>query len=205
MLPLLSVAGCYETAVGVGQTVNAMQERDDRRAEAEQNHADETRRQHENAEIRDTGKRLELERRMAGSGSDFVMDGETGRAPVPPTCVERRRATMQRAQQLDDPDQRTQLLANLPKCDELPESLDRDMIVAGIAGVKVRVSSCREKSAAKGTVKVRIVVGSDGRVADVLVNSTPDVELGLCVVRELRLAAFAETRKGGTFDYPFVF
>jgi TonB family protein len=90
---------------------------------------------------------------------------------------------------------------------DLPESLDRGMISSGIAAVKARVSSCGDKSQAKGKVKVHVKVGSDGRVASggVSVESSPDAALGACVAAAVSKASFSKTQSGGSFSYPFVF
>jgi TonB family protein len=90
---------------------------------------------------------------------------------------------------------------------DLPESLDRGMISSGIAAVKARVSSCGDKSQAKGKVKVHVKVGSDGRVASggVSVESSPDASLGACVAAAVQKASFSKTQSGGSFSYPFVF
>lgn len=88
---------------------------------------------------------------------------------------------------------------------DLPEGLDRSMISSGIANVKARVSSCGDKSQAKGKVKVHVKVGGDGRVSNVTVESSPDAGLGACVQAAVSKASFAKTQSGGSFSYPFVF
>ena len=88
---------------------------------------------------------------------------------------------------------------------DLPDALDRSMISAGIAAVKARVSTCGDKSSAKGKVKVHVKVGGDGRVSDVSVETTPDPSLGSCVKAAVQRATFAKTQSGGSFSYPFVF
>jgi serine/threonine-protein kinase len=91
-----------------------------------------------------------------------------------------------------------------PKHD-VPESLDRSMISAGIANAKGRVAACAEKSTAKGQVRVVIKVNPDGSVANVSVRTAPDDVLGSCVAAEVAHASFAKTQQGGSFTYPFVF
>jgi len=88
---------------------------------------------------------------------------------------------------------------------DLPDALDRSMISAGIANVKARVTSCGDKSSAKGKVKVHVKVGGDGRVANVSVESSPDAALGACVAAAMQKASFSKTQSGGSFSYPFVF
>jgi len=88
---------------------------------------------------------------------------------------------------------------------DLPASLDRDMISAGVAKVSGRAQSCGGQSSAKGTVKVGVKVGADGRVTSVTVKSTPDPALGSCVASAMQKATFAKTQSGGSFAYPFTF
>lgn len=87
----------------------------------------------------------------------------------------------------------------------LPDSLDRAMISSGIAAVKARVSSCGDRSPAKGKVKVKVKVGGDGKVDSVTVETSPDASLGNCVKSAVQRASFAKTQRGGSFSYPFVF
>ncbi|MEO8551198.1 MAG: TonB family protein, partial [Kofleriaceae bacterium] len=88
---------------------------------------------------------------------------------------------------------------------DLPDGLDRSMISTGIGNVKARVSSCGDKSSAKGKVKVHVKVGGDGRVSNVTVESSPDAGLGSCVAAAVQKASFSKTQNGGSFSYPFVF
>ena len=79
------------------------------------------------------------------------------------------------------------------------------MISNGIAAVKARVTSCGDKSPAKGKVKVKVVVEGSGKVSSVGVETTPDPSLGACVSAAVQKASFGKTQKGGSFSYPFVF
>jgi hypothetical protein len=88
---------------------------------------------------------------------------------------------------------------------DLPERLDRGMIAEGIGKVRGQVMSCGDKSPAKGTVKVSVKVGPDGRVIDVNVKETPDPGLGNCVKGQVQKATFAKTQAGGSFAYPYPF
>lgn len=88
---------------------------------------------------------------------------------------------------------------------DLPASLDRDMISAGVAKVSGRAQSCGGQSSAKGRVKVWVKVGADGRVTSVTVKSTPDPALGSCVASAMQKATFGKTQSGGSFAYPFTF
>ena len=91
-----------------------------------------------------------------------------------------------------------------PKSD-LPDALDRSMISSGVGNVKARVTSCGDKSSAKGKVKVHVKVGADGKVQNVAVEVTPDAALGACVAAAMQKASFSKTQSGGSFSYPFVF
>jgi predicted Zn finger-like uncharacterized protein len=88
---------------------------------------------------------------------------------------------------------------------DLPDGLDRSMISSGIANVKARVTSCGDKSQAKGKVKVHVKVGGNGAVSVVTVESSPDASLGACVAAAVQKASFSKTQNGGSFSYPFVF
>lgn len=86
-----------------------------------------------------------------------------------------------------------------------PETLDRAMISESIERVKSDVLACGSKVAARGQVKVSVVVGTGGAVTSVSIVSAPDVALGECVAAAMKRAAFPPTRTGGSFSYPFVF
>jgi hypothetical protein len=80
----------------------------------------------------------------------------------------------------------------------LPDSLDRDAIAAGLAGIDVR--GCRSLST-HGDVSASLKVVPDGTVAAVTVKSSPDASLGDCVTAAARKATFARTQRGRTFAY----
>ena len=88
---------------------------------------------------------------------------------------------------------------------EIPATLDKTMIRTGTAKVKAAIIECGVKANAKGTVKVSVNVGPDGRVGSASVVSSPDPELGDCVAGAIRKANYGRTVNGGTFTYPFVF
>ena len=88
---------------------------------------------------------------------------------------------------------------------DLPASLDRTMVSDGVGKVKGKVMSCGDRSSAKGTVKVSVKVGSDGRVVSASVKESPDPALGNCVASAMQKATFARTQTGGSFAYPFSF
>jgi molybdopterin adenylyltransferase len=87
----------------------------------------------------------------------------------------------------------------------IADSLDKVMVREGIDGVKPRVIACGEQNAAKGIVKLAVSVGSDGSVKSVSVVDAPLPALGECVAAAVKLAQFAKTAKGGSFNYPFAF
>lgn len=89
---------------------------------------------------------------------------------------------------------------------DLPEKIDRAMIVEGVGRVKGAVVRCGEvHGSARGTVKVQVQVSAEGRVGSVGVASTPDPALGACVASAIAKATFDKTQNGGSFGYPFVF
>lgn len=88
---------------------------------------------------------------------------------------------------------------------DVPAALDREMIGAGVAKISGRAQSCGGQSSAKGTVKVGVKVGADGRVTSVTVKSSPDPALGTCVASAMQKATFGKTQSGGSFAYPFTF
>jgi outer membrane biosynthesis protein TonB len=91
------------------------------------------------------------------------------------------------------------------EAEALAETVDPGQVRAGMVAVKERVTACAEKVPVKGTVKVKVAVGGDGRVAVVSVESTPDAALGECVAAAVKGATFPKSRTGVTFTFPFVF
>lgn len=87
----------------------------------------------------------------------------------------------------------------------VPQTLDRSMVKAGVDGIKPRVIACGEKSGVKGTVKIAVVVSTEGAVTSADVQDSPDTALGSCVAGALRAAKFKKSVEGGSFTYPFVF
>jgi hypothetical protein len=90
-----------------------------------------------------------------------------------------------------------------PNVDTLPETLDRLAITTAIAAIRTKIVACGHGS--KGKVKVKVRVSASGAVVNVIVESTPEPELGFCVARVVETAKFAPTQYGGSFSYPFVF
>ena len=88
--------------------------------------------------------------------------------------------------------------------DTAPDAIDRKIIQNTIGTMKPSITACREKSEARGVVKVTVKVASEGTTT-VTVKQTPDDVLGTCVKGVLERAKFPATRNGGSFSYPFVF
>ncbi len=92
-----------------------------------------------------------------------------------------------------------------PRVGDVPESLDKTMVRAGVERVKPRVVTCGEKSAVKGTVKIALAVAPDGSVTSASVADSPDAALGECVLGAMKSAKFGKTVNGASFTYPFAF
>ena len=75
-----------------------------------------------------------------------------------------------------------------PRVGDVPESLDKSMVRAGVERVKPRVVSCGEKSAVKGTVKIALAVAPDGAVTSASIADSPDPALGECVLNAMKSA-----------------
>ncbi|HSN26858.1 MAG TPA: TonB family protein, partial [Kofleriaceae bacterium] len=88
---------------------------------------------------------------------------------------------------------------------EVPDSLDKTMVYAGIEKVKPKVIACGEKSAAKGTVKLAITVAPGGNITDISVADSPDAALGQCVLAAVKRASFGKSVNGASFTFPFAF
>jgi hypothetical protein len=88
---------------------------------------------------------------------------------------------------------------------DLPETIDRTAISNTISVLKPRITACGDNIAAKGKVKVHVVVNANGHVTSVTVETAPDAKLGACVAAVMQRGAFPRTRAGGSFTYPFIF
>lgn len=86
----------------------------------------------------------------------------------------------------------------------LPEKLGRADISKGISKVKGRVTSCGDKHGGKGTVKVKIKIGGNGKVSSAQASGGGSA-LRSCVTSAVKRASFKKTQKGMTVTYPFVF
>jgi TonB family protein len=93
--------------------------------------------------------------------------------------------------------------APAPVSSQLPDSLDRPALAAGIA--RIDTSGCKDQSPAHGDVTVSIKVSPAGAVTAVTVKSSPAPELGACVTAAARKATFARTQRGGSFAYVWRF
>ncbi len=86
----------------------------------------------------------------------------------------------------------------------LPEKPTRGDITAGIGKVRGRVTSCGDKHGGKGTVKVKLKIGGDGKVKSAQASGGGSA-LRSCVTSAVKRAKFKKTQKGMTVTYPFVF
>jgi len=87
-----------------------------------------------------------------------------------------------------------------------PMGITRDIIVAGIAPVRIEAAKCGALApGATGVVKVHVRVGPGGLVTNAVAAASPDPDLGECVAAAARKATFACTRHGGSFSYPIPF
>lgn len=84
------------------------------------------------------------------------------------------------------------------------DDLDRAAISAGVNKVKAAVTACESTATSGGMVRVKVTVGSDGKVASATTDAT-DKPLGECVVGVLKTATFPASKSGGSFSYPFMF
>ena len=86
------------------------------------------------------------------------------------------------------------------------DGLDRAMISDGIAKVRPKVMACAKKSKSGGTVRVRVAVQPDGKVATATTDgSNANPVLATCVAAAVKTATFGTSGTGGMFSYPFVF
>jgi len=88
---------------------------------------------------------------------------------------------------------------------QLPETIDRTAISNTISASKARIMACGDNIAAKGKVKVHVLVAASGQVTSVTVEATPDAQLGACVAAVMQHSLFPRTQAGGSFTYPFIF
>jgi TonB family protein len=93
-----------------------------------------------------------------------------------------------------------------PTADNSPGEIDRQMIKDAMTPVKPQIMACGDKAPkVKGTVKVSVKVGPDGKVTNVEIAQTPDEALGTCVAAAMQTMSFPATKAGGSFSYPLVF
>jgi molybdenum cofactor biosynthesis protein B len=84
-----------------------------------------------------------------------------------------------------------------------PDKLSRGMIAAAIEPIKPRAQQCADGT--PSYAKLRVTVGSDGRVTSTMILEASESGFGQCVMNAVREATFAKTQNGGTFTYPFSF
>jgi len=85
----------------------------------------------------------------------------------------------------------------------LPENLDKQMIVDGVARIREKVLACSKKSKSGGLVKIRTTVKPDGKVGAATADGVVDAKLAACAVAAMKTAKFAKTQTGGMFSFPF--
>lgn len=90
-----------------------------------------------------------------------------------------------------------------------PETLVRDQVAAGIAGVRGRFEGCRSKhgeardAGARSTIRLRVVVAPDGSVESAELDpASADPPFDACIIAAARHARFAKSLKGVRFAYP---
>jgi hypothetical protein len=88
---------------------------------------------------------------------------------------------------------------------DLPESLTKADISAGLAKVQAKAMACGNKFSAKGKVMVAIKVAGSGAVSSVTVKESPDPGLGACVQAAVKAGTYAKTQTGGSFQFPYRF
>lgn len=117
-------------------------------------------------------------------------------ADRPPACCARyKRSSSDRADSSHDS----------TRAGSLPDTLDRAAIMKGINGARSKVRACSSSDPARGKVMVRLKVAGNGRVEKASIKETPSDALGRCVVRAMSSARFARSKKGMSFNYPFLF
>jgi serine/threonine-protein kinase len=94
-----------------------------------------------------------------------------------------------------------------PENPDLPETLSKADILAGISAVRSKVQACGDSNPDnKGLLPIKITITPAGTVAGALAEgdlaSTP---LGGCAVAAMKQATFKKSQKGVTVKYPFNF
>ncbi len=86
----------------------------------------------------------------------------------------------------------------------LPSTPAKSDISKGISKVKGRVMSCGDKHGGRGTVKVKIKIGGNGKVQSANASGGGS-SLRSCIASAVKRARFPKSQKGVTVNYPFVF
>jgi len=95
--------------------------------------------------------------------------------------------------------------ADDPKGGNLPDTLSRDDITAGIEPVKAKFAACGDEYPdGPGRVRLKIKVSASGSVTSVSLIDEVDAELEACLVSAAKRAKFAATVKGGAFTFPAI-
>ena len=85
----------------------------------------------------------------------------------------------------------------------LPTSLGRSEMNAGLKSVSGRLSSCGTQHGVSGAVSVKFKIAASGAVKSATVKSGSDA-FQSCMVGVLKKAHFAETQKGVSMNFPIV-
>lgn len=91
-----------------------------------------------------------------------------------------------------------------PPAGGLPENLDRQMILDGVARIRDKVRACSKKAKSGGLVKIRTTVKPDGKVSAATADGVVDPTLAACAAGAMKRATFERTQTGGIFSFPFV-
>ncbi|MBL4632418.1 MAG: hypothetical protein JKY56_01025, partial [Kofleriaceae bacterium] len=86
----------------------------------------------------------------------------------------------------------------------LPESLSKPDVKAGISKVKGRVTSCGDKHNGRGIVTVKIKISGSGKVTSASASGGSSA-LRSCVSSAVKRAKFKKTQNGRSVNYPFRF
>ena len=109
---------------------------------------------------------------------------------------------------LVDPDKPCcgKLKSEKPRPDpDLPERLSRTDVQRGMRGVTAGVKACAEPTGFKGSIRVRVAISPEGRVASAAVSGTAPGPIAACVTAAVKRARFPKTQQPLTVNYPFVF
>ncbi len=86
----------------------------------------------------------------------------------------------------------------------LPESPDRTAIQSAMSVVKMKFRGCAEKGSAKGTLKITVKIGPDGKVVSANVMQPLDPAIDACVLDAIKKIELPRSQNGISFTYPIV-